>query len=406
MRILLISNWFPPMVSGSSFYAESLALALRARGHEVIGVTLDWREDSLPEEAAPFPLYRLPVIKFSRFSFLYNLKLMGFAFTPGNYRRLKLLIRENQPDLIHYVNHIFDTNLLTTAVARSVQIPVVGSITTPIQHPNVWVQGILTLLDRMTVGWFGVSRWNGIVSLDQTVHNYVGQVYGRKAQNRSRVIPFGVRLDSIRQYDNASSERNGRPQILMVGHIHAFRNPSQLIRAMKTVLKEVPEARLVLAGRLDLKEPGRVARELGLTQDQVEFRGETGHEETLKLMKDSHVFATWVTGPFPSLGTAPMEAMLCETPVVSDIPEDLFGPGKLKNGKNIVLVNSKDVKAIADTLIRLLKDEALRREIGKRGRQFVLENLSWDRIAEAMEGFYEEILNKGVSRPLPLRNQG
>lgn len=406
MRILLMSNWFPPVVSGSSFYAESLALALQSRGHKVIGVTLDWGEEYLPEEEPPFPLYRFPVIKISGFSLLYNLKLMGFAFTPGNYKRLKLLIQEHRPDIFHLVNHIFDTNFLATQVSRSLGIPLVGSITTPIQHPSRWVQRILTLLDRMTVGRFGVCRWNGIVSLDQTAHDYVGRVYGPETQRRSRVIPFSVRLDSIRSYQGGTADRNGRPQILMVGHIHAFRNPTQLIRAMKFVLREFPDARLVLAGRLDLKEPLEEARRLGLTRDQVEFRGETGHEETLQLMKTSHLFATWVTGPYPSLGTAPMEAMLCETPVVTDIPEDLFGAGKLKDGNNIVLVNSKDVKAVANTLIRFLKDEALRREIGRRGRQFVLEHLSWERIAEEMEEFYEEILNQRVNHTFPVRNQG
>lgn len=400
MRILLVSNWFPPVVSGSSFYASSLALSLKARGHEVIGVTLDWGAGYNPEAYLSIPFHRLPVIRIPKLPIFYNLKLMGFAFTPQNYKRLKDLVREYHPDILHLVNHIFDTNLLATMVARSIGIPIVGSITTPIQHQNGWVQRFFTLTDQITVGWFGVSRWNQIVSLDWTVHDYVGRVYGLEAQKKSTVIPLGVRLDSMAQYENSAAKRSDRPQILMVGHTHPFRNPVQLVRAMTHVLKEIPDARLVLAGRIGISEPLRVARELGFREDQVQFLGETVHDKTLELMKTSHVFASWVTGPYPSLGTAPMEAMLCETPVISDLPENLFGEGKLKNGENIFLVNSKDPKAIGNSIVRLLQDEALRRRAGAAGRRFVLEHLSWDRILEQMEELYWQILGKKAPNAL------
>lgn len=401
MRILLVSHWFPPVVSGSSFYAQSLAQALEARGHELIVVTLDWGEEYVPDSSLRFPVYRLPVIRVPKLRLFYNLKLMGFAFTPQNGRRLAQLVKQYRPDILHCVNHIFDTNLLATTVAKAAGIPVVGSITTPVQHPNPWIQSFYHLADFLTLGWFGVQRWDGIVSLDQTVHHYVGCVYGPHVQKKSVVIPFGVRLESLPLYENPSPVRSPRPQILMVGHIHPFRNPSQLIRSMKYILAEVPEARLVLAGRVDLEEPLKEARKLGFTKDQVEFLGPTQHQKTISLMKTSHVFASWVTGPYPSLGTAPMEAMLCETPVVSDLPDNLFGEGRLKNGENIVLVNSKDPPSIAHALIRILKDQNLREKIGAGGRQFVLKYLNWDRITLEIEQFYERLLKgKGGSESL------
>lgn len=396
MRILLISHWFPPIVSGSSFYAQSLAESLSARGHEVTLVTLDWGGDYSSDSSLPFPVHRLPVVRTPRLPFFYNLRLMGFAFTPWNRRRLIQWVKENPPDLIHCVNHIFDTNFLAVSVGRACGIPVVGSITTPVQHENPWIQKLYHLADLSTIGWLGVRKWDGIVSLDETVHRYVGRLYGSETQKKSVVIPFGVRLDSMPLYENASPARSPRPEILTVGHIHPFRNPSLLIRSMKYVLREIPNARLILAGPIDLKEPLRTAREMGFTKDQVEFLGPTGHSGTIQLMKTAHVFASWVTGPYPSLGTAPMEAMLCETPVLCDIPENLFGEGRLKDGENIILVDSKNPEVIANTLIRLLKDPALRERIGKAGRRLILEFFSWDRIAEEMEEFYEAFLPVGV----------
>jgi glycosyltransferase involved in cell wall biosynthesis len=398
MRVLILSNWFPPVVSGSSFYSNSLAHSLAARGHKVIVVTLDWGPEFTPHGDLTFPVYRLPVTKIPKLPLFYNLELMGFAFTPANSRRLKLLIEQHRPQIIHHVNHIFDTNFLSTSVARSMDVPVVGTITTPIQHQSPWRQRIMALADRLTVGAFGVKRWDGIVSLDHVMHDeYVGKLYGLEAKARSVVIPYGVRIDSTASYDERPP-RSERPQVLMVGHIHPFRNPIQLVRAMPYVLKEVPDARLILAGRIDLQEPVQVARELSLSSDQVQFLGETPHKEVVRLLQTSHVFASWVTGPYAGLGTAPMEAMLCETPVINDLPENLFGEGTLKNDHNIVLVNSRDPRSIADATIRLIKDPKLRQRIGAGGRRFVLDHLSWDSITTKMEHFYENIITEnGIS---------
>jgi glycosyltransferase involved in cell wall biosynthesis len=392
MRILVFTNWFPPIISGSSYYSSSLASALTSRGHEVVVATLDWGPENAAPSGLPFQVFALPVVRVPKLPLFYNMTLMGFAFTPGNRRRLVDLIQRYQIEIVHHVNHIFDTTFLSISAARAAGIPIVGSITTPIQHENVLMQGIMSLADRATVGQFGVKRWDGIVSLDREVHRYVHDLYGEKTQRRSEVIPFGPSQDGLSRFQDPLSARTGEPQILMVGHIHPFRNPVQLVRAMPLVLKVVPNARLILAGRVDLQTPVEEARRLGLDGNQVRFVGVLPHNEIIRLMKESHVFASWVTGGYKSLGTAPMEAMLCQTPVVGDVSEDLFGEGKLRNGENIVLVDPRDPRSIADAIIPLLRSDPLRQSIGLAGRRFVLEYLSWHKIAGQMEAFYERVM--------------
>ena len=393
MRVLLVSNWLPPIPSGSSYYASSVARSLAARGHELRLVTMDWGDAHRDDTPWPFPVERIPVLKVPRLPIFYNLELMGFAFTPANVRRLRRLVAEFRPDVVHLVNHIFDTTFLVTKVAREAGVPVVGSITTPIQHENRRVQALMALADRATLGRFGVRHWDGIVSLDGVVHGaYVRGQYGEAAFARSVVIPFGVRFEARDLYDVSTVERSAVPQALFVGHIHPFRNPTALVRAMQIVRAEVPGARLVLAGRVDLDEPVRVARELGLGDDAVQFLGSTPHERVVELMHTSQVFASWATGPYPGLGTAPMEAMLCETPVVNDLPEDLFGEGKLRSGENILLVDSKDPASIARALVPVLRDPEVRARIGAAGRRFVLEHLSWEGIAAEIERLYERVV--------------
>jgi glycosyltransferase involved in cell wall biosynthesis len=394
MRVLFLSNWFPPVVSGSSFYTSSLAQAVAARGHEIAVVTLDWGPEYASRADLTFPVYRLPVTRLPKLSLFYNLRLMGLANTPANRRRLQAIVAEFRPDVIHLVNHIFDTTFLAGRVARTAGIPLVGSITTPIQHEDPLRQRLMGLADRLTVGHFGVKRWDGVVCLDRTVYDYVASQYGPEAARRSEVIPFAVRVESMPQYEDRSRPRSDRPQVLFVGHIHPFRNPVNLVRAIALVAQQVPDVRLVLAGRVDLQEPVEAARALGLTAEQVQFLGETPHEKVVELMKSSHVFASWATGPYKGLGTAAMEAMLCETPVINDLPENLFGEGKLRSSENIVIVDSRHPQDVADAIVRLLKDEAHWRVIGSGGRRFVLEELRWESIAAEMERFYGRVLGQ------------
>src|SRR5262245_30793153 len=234
LRVLFLSNWFPPVVSGSSFYTSSLAQALAARGHEIAVVTLDWGPQFAPPADLGFPIYQLPVTRLPKLSLFYNLRLMGLANTRANSRRLQAIVAQFRPDVIHLVNHIFDTTFLAGRVARRTGVPLVGSITTPIQHENPLRQRLMGLADRMTVGHFGVKRWDGVVCLDRTVYDYVASQYGPATARRSEVIPFAVRMESMAQYENARL-RSDRPQVLFVGHIHPFRNPTKLVRALALV---------------------------------------------------------------------------------------------------------------------------------------------------------------------------
>lgn len=392
MRVLLFSNWFPPIISGSAFYTSSTAQALAARGHDVCVVTLDWGPEYAPPNDLPFEIHRLPVWSLPKSNLFFGAKLMGISATPGNYRRLGRLARAHGAEVLHIVNHIFDSTFLITAVGRRLGIPIVGSLTTPIQHGNPWRHWVMEWIDYCTLGPFGARWWDGFVSLDHSAHRYVSRQYN--AGDRSRIIPFGVRLETQALYDERTEARAERPTVLFVGHIHPFRNPTQLVRAMPLVLKEVPNARLVLAGRPDLPEPQRVAAELGLSSEYVDFIGETPHDEIVRWMQRAHAFASWATGPYPGLGTAPMEAMLCETPVINDLPEDLFGVGKLRNHENIVLVDSHDPRSIAAAILRLFTEPDYWRRVGQGGRQFVLEHLNWDHIAAQMERFYADLIQR------------
>lgn len=391
MRILLVSHWLPPVETGSSFYAANVGQSIMERGHEVLGVTMDWGEQLDPAPHVPFPVRCLPVFRTPGINVFYRLELMGFSNRRANRRTMREIARRFRPDVVHHVNHIFDSIFLSRLAARESNAPLVGSITTPIQHERPLLNRLMRMGDRVLIGHGAIRHWDAVISLDATVHRYVGETYGTEAMERSVIIPFGARIGSTAEYIQPMQKEN-RPQILMVGHMHPFRNPVMLVRAMKLIVKRIPTARLVLVGRMDIEEPARVALSLGLTHDQVVIRGFVPHDEVVSLYKKSHVFAYWITGPYRSLGTASIEALACGTPVVTDLPVDLFGAGRLRPDENIVIVDSRDPANIARAIIGLIEDPARRERIGAAGRAFVEEELSWSSISARIEALYCRVL--------------
>ena len=64
MRILFVSSYYPPVQSGSSFYVQRLATALRDRGHVVGIVTVNWkgRVEQKVLDQPDIPVWYLPAM--------------------------------------------------------------------------------------------------------------------------------------------------------------------------------------------------------------------------------------------------------------------------------------------------------------------------------------------------------
>jgi glycosyltransferase involved in cell wall biosynthesis len=127
----------------------------------------------------------------------------------------------------------------------------------------------------------------------------------------------------------------------------------------------------------------------------VRFLGEVPPARVTGLVSQAQVFVILHQCRYAGLSFTAIEAMQFGTPVVINAPEDLYGPGMLKDGQNIVLVDANDVKEIADKIILLLENRRLREHIGQNGRQFVDAYLRWDINAQKTEDLYVEVLDRG-----------
>ncbi len=89
-------------------------------------------------------------------------------------------------------------------------------------------------------------------------------------------------------------------------------------------------------------------------------------------------------------GIVLLEAQASGKPVVAF---DIGGVNEaLQDKKTGLLVDRGNIDALADALLKLLTDKALREKMGSNGQRFVSENYTWDIYAKKMLTVYHEAL--------------
>ncbi len=184
----------------------------------------------------------------------------------------------------------------------------------------------------------------------------------------------------------AEAEREREPFFLAVGNIEPRKNVGTLIRALATVRRRHPEARLVIAGKpgLGAQAIHELAASLGVSE-AVRFLGYIDDAALRRLYATcaAHVHAAWYEG----FGLTVLEAMVQGSPVIasgaSSIPE--------VTGDAALLVDPADPQAWAAAMERVLEDPKLRDSLSAGGRERAA-MFSWERCARQTADIYGEAL--------------
>ena len=102
---------------------------------------------------------------------------------------------------------------------------------------------------------------------------------------------------------------------------------------------------------------------------------------------------------FPSVWNEPfgiplVEAMAMELPVIATYSGAF--PEIVEDEKTGLLVERSNADALAEAILRLLSDENLSQEMGKAGRQRVVDKFSWEQISETLLVEFQKICDPTV----------
>jgi glycosyltransferase involved in cell wall biosynthesis len=195
----------------------------------------------------------------------------------------------------------------------------------------------------------------------------------------------------------AELDAAGRPVVLSARHLHPVYNQETIVAAFSRVLREIPDALLVL--RLHSSDPAYLAtlqrriEDCGL-RSSIRPVGTLPYERLGELYRLAHVT---VSVPF-SDGTpmSVLEAMACgSAPVVSDLPSLKEW---IRDGWNGDLVHPNDSSTLATRIVRLLEDAAVRSAYAKRNLEIVQTRATQHANMATMEALYREIQHGSPQR--------
>lgn len=204
------------------------------------------------------------------------------------------------------------------------------------------------------------------------------------------VIPNGVDVGFFGSAE-AKAEWQGRT----IGFIGRIDEPRKglpvLMKALPAILAEVPDARLLVAGRGDEEEA--VATLPAEMRSRVEFLGMVSDEDKARLLRSVDLYVAPNTGG-ESFGIILVEAMSAGAPVLaSDL--DAFAQ-VLDQGEAGELFANEDADALAAGAVRLLRDPARLAELRERGARHV-RRFDWGTVGADILAVYETVTTGAAS---------
>lgn len=190
---------------------------------------------------------------------------------------------------------------------------------------------------------------------------------------------------------SATAPRPHPADVLLFGRIYAYKGYDTFFRAWPSIAARVPEARITLAGAGDLA-PWRAA--LAAAGDRVRVLNRfIGEEETAQLFAETALPVLPYVQASQS-GVALLAAAHGRAVVASRVGAI---PEVVRHGETGWLVPPGDPAALADAVVHLLRQPALREELGRRARAWTEENFGPAASGRRLLELYRAVLQE--SRP-------
>ncbi len=181
--------------------------------------------------------------------------------------------------------------------------------------------------------------------------------------------------------------REDVPVITACGRLAPAKNYPMLLKSMKRVLKET-EARLFVLGAGEKESQLKnLAKELGIDKS-VFFAGFRRNPH--KYIAGADIFV--LSSLWEGFANVIVEAMACGVPVIST--RCPYGPDEIiTDGANGLLTPPGNENALAEALLRLLRDESLKKRLAEAGRK-----RAEDFRPEKMAAEYERVFEKAIKK--------
>lgn len=381
MKVLLVTDSYPPLVGGATFWSQQVARQMSARGHSVTLATT-WQPETEPFELdGEVRVHRLRDL---------TSRVPGISADPYRHNpppfpdpeavfRLRRLIKRERPDLVHsygWLTHSVAAALLGSDVPLLVSTQDYGNICalrTLYRHDEICSGSAPAKCLRCASSNYGAAKGAAAVAgifgsrpllrrkvtRVHSISRYVAAMIEQDLKPRApiEIVPnFGEDLSGEPVDETILAQLPEQPFIFFVGALRRVKGIVELCSAYERLESPPP---LVLAGPPAPDTPERFPD--GVT--------------ILHSVPLPTVMAIWeraLFGVFPSkwpepLGNVVYEAMSKGKAVIGTRPGG--HADMIEDGRSGLLVTAGDVEELRQAMERLIADAELRASLGERGAE-------------------------------------
>lgn len=287
------------------------------------------------------------------------------------------IVNKVSPDIIHLTSSYPPINIMLRIFS---EYPIVLTVHDPNPHNGEikfnW-RSLLTNISEKSL----FNKANKII-----VHNDILKIELMKKKifpEKISVIPHGdYSLFTRYQKDLCPIKNN----ILFFGRILDYKGLDYLLRAMTIISKEIPDIKLVIAGKGNILKYKNLINKnkihIEIHNDWIPDNLVAELFEKTQLLILPYTEATQ-SGPLHIAYAFKKPVIATNVGALSDTVED---------GKTGLLIPQKDVDALAGSIIKLLKEDKIREKMGQNAFLKMKKDMSWKSIAEKTIEVYKDII--------------
>jgi glycosyltransferase involved in cell wall biosynthesis len=185
---------------------------------------------------------------------------------------------------------------------------------------------------------------------------------------------------------------HGSPVVGNVAALVPHKGQRYLIDAAHLVVQQIPDARFVILGEGELREHLEKQVHEHHLEKHVLLPG--FRTDVLGCIKGFDLFV--MSSITEGLGTSLLDAMACARPIVATRAGGI--PEIIEDGVNGLLVPVRDHHALAEAIVRALKNAALRERMGSAGLARVNERFTVERMVSETATVYERVSRLNAAR--------
>jgi glycosyltransferase involved in cell wall biosynthesis len=408
MRILHVVHGYPPSMGGSQWLAKNLSEQLVSRHHDDVTVFTTvaynmehfWRSG---EPAMPPGMEEINGVTVRRFAVCNRLNLLRMLMASIAYR-----LRLPYNDWLRTIHNgplVFE---MTQAVADS-GADVILALAFPLLHmyyalagarragiPIVFLGAMHTAdtwgYDRKMI-YRAIRRADAYIALTTFERDYL--ITRGIRPDKIYVVGGGVDADAFINADGGGVRRRygwgETPVVATMGKQTGRKRFDVLLQAMSQVWAVCPDVHLLIAGAQGpySSQIDRIIHALPPEhQARVTVSSDFSEREKPALLAACDLFV--LPSGQESFGIAFAEAWACGKPVVGVRVGAI--PSVVDEGRDGLLVAYQDADALARAILELLSDPRRRARMGQAGQRKVLENYTWEIVADRVRAVYLEAM--------------